>query len=792
MCRGREALRGALPSASRPMAMSEMRNRPPGPRPDPPREPLPPGERRRRIRELWIGILLAVAMGLLLLLPPISGITQGVADSGLFLFLNAITVILILIFGFLVTRNFWKLVGERRRGILGSHLNLKFVAAFVLITLVTTSGLFIVSAFFITNSIDKWFSVQVDRALEESGEVAESYYEATAQNALFYGSRIAGLITEQRLMREGHLQDLEALIQSRQRDYNLGVVEVFSATGEELVSAINPDIPSANFARHDSEFVSAAIDGGASWRVDEVGSGDVIRAAVPIDSSFKPGEPVGAVVVNVLIPFSQARKVAGIRSTLDEYRHLQPTAGHIRGAYLLELLLAFSVVLVLALWMGFRLAKGVTGPIRALAEGTAEVARGNLDVRVQATTDDEVGFLVQSFNQMTADLREARTGLERQATELERRRRYMEIVLGNIGAGVVSVDPDRRISTINPSAQRYLGIPAGTGLLGQRLVDVTNRPELLELIEELSSQLRPGLRETIRRQVQVPLSDDVATLFVTLTIMHDEAGDPLGTVVVFDDYSQLVKVQRMAAWREVARRIAHEIKNPLTPIQLSAQRIRRRFGERFADDPVESKVFDECVETITSQVESLKILVDEFSNFARLPTATPTPDDLNRIVSEAVSSYAGTEKVRFDTDLDPGLPTVEVDRDQMRRVLTNLIDNAVAAVRRDDAGGRVELRSLFDPALQTVRLEVADDGDGIPQEDRRRVFEPYFSTTEKGTGLGLAIVSRIVADHRGYIRVQDNEPRGTRFVIELPLPRLETERAEAATAAVATGARASR
>jgi two-component system nitrogen regulation sensor histidine kinase NtrY len=263
-------------------------------------------------------------------------------------------------------------------------------------------------------------------------------------------------------------------------------------------------------------------------------------------------------------------------------------------------------------------------------------------------------------------------------------------------------------------------------------------------------------------------------------------------VVVFDDYSQLVKVQRMAAWREVARRIAHEIKNPLTPIQLSAQRIRRRFGERFADDPVESKVFDECVETITSQVESLKILVDEFSNFARLPTATPTPDDLNRIVSEAVSSYAGTEKVRFDTDLDPGLPTVEVDRDQMRRVLTNLIDNAVAAVRRDDAGGRVELRSLFDPALQTVRLEVADDGDGIPQEDRRRVFEPYFSTTEKGTGLGLAIVSRIVADHRGYIRVQDNEPRGTRFVIELPLPRLETERAEAATAAVATGARASR
>jgi two-component system, NtrC family, nitrogen regulation sensor histidine kinase NtrY len=759
--------------------MSDLRT--PPPRDDETRAPLPPGERRRRIRELWMGIALVVAMGLLLLLPPISGLTQGVGDSGLFLFVNAITVILILIFGFLVTRNFWKLVGERRRGILGSHLNLKFVAAFVLITLVTTSGLFIVSAFFITNSIDKWFSVQVDRALEESGEVAESFYESVAQNALFYGGRIASRITEERLMREGQIGELEALVQSLQRDYNLGVVEVFSATGEELVSAINPDIPAASFSRHDSEFVRAAIDGGASWRVDDVGSGDVIRGAVPIASSFKPGAPVGAVVVNVLVPFSQARKVASIRSTLDEYRRLQPTAGHIRGAYLLELLLAFIVVLVLALWMGFRLAKGVTGPIRALAEGTAEVARGNLEVRVQATTDDEVGFLVRSFNQMTDDLREARNGLERQATELERRRRYMEIVLGNIGAGVVSVGPDGGISTINPSAQRYLGIPAGTGLLGQKLHDVANRPELLEVIEELSAQLRPGLRESIRRQVQVPLSEDVATLFVTLTIMHDEAGESLGTVVVFDDYSQLVKVQRMAAWREVARRIAHEIKNPLTPIQLSAQRIRRRFGDRVAEDPAEAKIFDECVDAITSQVESLKLLVDEFSNFARLPTATVQPDDLNRIVSEAVTSYAGTEGVRIEADLDPDLPTVEIDREQMRRVLTNLIDNAIAAVRRRNEGeGAVSVRSLYDPTLQSVRLEVSDDGDGIPPEHRRRVFEPYFSTSEKGTGLGLAIVSRIVADHRGYIRVQDNEPRGTRFVVELPVPRFEVERAEGA------------
>jgi len=609
-----------------------------------------------------------------------------------------------------------------------------------------------------------------------------SYYESTADNAKFYGSRIAESITGERLLREGAEAGLEDLVQTKQREYNLGVVEIFGADGTELVSGVNPEIPAASFSRPDPDLVSAALRGESVSHVDEVGSGDVVRAAVPIASPLRKGKTAGAVVVNVLIPFSQARKVASIRSTLDAYRQLQPTAGHIRTAYLLELLLAFSVVLMLALWMGFRLAKGVTGPIRALAEGTAEVARGNLDVSVQATSDDEIGFLVGSFNQMIRDLRDARSGIERSATELERRRRYMEIVLGTVGAGVVSVDAESRISTINPSAQRFLGIPAGSGLLGQKLADVAHRPELTQVIEELSGSLRPGVRESIRRQVQVPLDDDMATLFVTLTVMHDEAGDVLGTVVVFDDYTQLVKVQRMAAWREVARRIAHEIKNPLTPIQLSAQRLRRRFAEQFAGNPDGEKVFDECVDAITSQVDTLKVLVDEFQNFARLPAAQPRPDDLNRIVSEAMASYAGTDDVEFETDLDPHLPTVDVDRAQMRRALTNLIDNAVAAVKRrlehdgSEPPGRVTLRSAHDPLLQSVRIEVADDGIGIPQQDRRRVFEPYFSTKDRGTGLGLAIVSRIVADHHGYIRVQANEPRGARFVVELPVSRLDSDR----------------
>jgi two-component system nitrogen regulation sensor histidine kinase NtrY len=337
---------------------------------------------------------------------------------------------------------------------------------------------------------------------------------------------------------------------------------------------------------------------------------------------------------------------------------------------------------------------------------------------------------------------------------------------------VVSLDAEGRIGTINPPAQRLLGIAPGTSVLGRKLAEVVTRPEHVDMVTELSSKLRAGFRESVRRQFQVPAGDEMLTLLVTLTLLQDEDGRGLGMVLVLDDYSQLVKVQRMAAWREVARRIAHEIKNPLTPIQLSAQRIRRRFRDRVSA-PEEAKVFDECVNTITSQVETLKLLVNEFSNFARLPDAKPMPEDLNAIVGEAVASYKGTERVVFATDLDPRLPTVDVDREQMRRILTNLIDNAIGAIRerleREPGAGCVELRTVHDAPLATVRLEVSDDGSGIRPADRHRIFEPYFSTKQHGTGLGLAIVSRIVADHHGYIRVHDNKPRGTRFIVELPV-----------------------
>jgi len=735
---------------------------------------LAPAERRRRKREIVIAVGVLAAIFLVVIFEKkLSGFARGLpfGESLLFVALNALNVILILLLVFLLARNFVKLVFERRRGLLGAHLNAKFVAAFALIASIPTVVLFVVSFYLLTDSVDRWFSLKIDRALDQSREVADAYYATAARNALFYGERIASQITAQRLLLAEERPRLAEVVQNLQRDYNLGVVEVFSSTGQELITAINPEIPATTFVRADSDLVRSALGGVAASRVDETNGSEVIRGAVPVRSSFRSEDTAGAVVVNHFVPRSLARKLIDIRAAKDEHRGLVQNASHVRMLYLLELLLASLVLLLVATWWGFRMAKDITGPIGALAAGTAEVARGNLDIVVEPASDDEIGLLVHSFNKMTRDLRDAHGGLERTNAELDQRRRYMEIVLRNVGAGVVSLDAGGVVSTINPSAQRLLGIAPGTQVVGRKLEDVLERPEHVEIVRDLSSHLRAGVRESIRRQVQAPLADEVLTLLVTMTLLQDEDGRSLGMVIVYDDYSQLVKAQRMEAWREVARRIAHEIKNPLTPIQLSAQRIRRRFRDRFARTPEEAKVFDECVDAITSQVDSLKLLVNEFSNFARLPTANPKPDDLNRLVQEAVASYTGTEGVTLRTDLDPLLPSVDLDREQMRRVLTNLIDNAIAAVREAAplGAGLVELRTVYDAPLGTARCEVTDDGVGIRTEDRRRIFEPYFSTKRHGTGLGLAIVSRIVADHRGYIRVHENRPRGTRFIIELPV-----------------------
>jgi two-component system nitrogen regulation sensor histidine kinase NtrY len=674
-----------------------------------------------------------------------------------FLALVNINVLGIGLLVFLCARNVVKLVVERRRGVIGARLNTKFVVSFVFAAGLSTTALFLLSGFLVTHAVNTWFDLQVSLGLEESLAVADAYYEEAEDGALRASRRIARLIEQKRLLREDALDSLQAFVAEKQLEYELGVVEVFSAQLEPLASATHPEVAIVALEAPDSELIREGMTGVEKTVVEEAGAGELIRAVVPVYSTFQSSDVVGVVAVNRFIPRAMGQRVDLIRQALDSYRRLQPSEGTFQMSMLLLLGMLTLASLLFSSWMGFRLAKQITDPIQRLAEAADQVAAGNLDVQIEQRGDDEIGSLVASFNRMSAN-----------RADLERRRGQMEIVLRSVAAGVISLDRDAMVTTINPSALRLLGIEPGAWV-GQKLGAFLS-DRALETVEDLLRRLAAGPQTTLRRQVPITVSDEVRTLNWTVSRLRGSGdGSAAGFVVVIDDVTQILKAQRMAAWRDVARRIAHEIKNPLTPIQLSAQRLRRKLGPRLADDE-SRQVLAQSTDAITAQVDAMKLLLQEFSNFAQLPATEPVPTALNDLVSETVAMYEGKPSIHFTTRLAPDLPNLDLDREQIKRVILNLVDNAIGAIEAAGPGPRrIEVATRFERELGTVYLEVSDTGCGIPAERRLQIFQPGFSTKTDGTGIGLAIVSRIVSDHSGYIRVRANTPRGARIVIELPV-----------------------
>jgi two-component system, NtrC family, nitrogen regulation sensor histidine kinase NtrY len=733
---------------------------------------LPLAEIRKRKRE---GLIITISLLLIVVLTwaeiHLAKLRAAVPiESKIFTFgLINIIILLIILLVYLVFRNIAKLLIERKQNAVGAKLRTKLVLAFVGLSLVPTMLLFFVSAGFITNSIQNWFSKQVETALDESMEVAQTYYKSSSTNALYYGRQLSEFIREQKLLNDENLPALKKLIPQKQNEYNLGVVEVFSSQREELVRAANPKLPLGEFTNPSSEDINIGLRGKELTRVNSVGKTDLIRGIVPIHSNWNPKDVVGVVVVNYYVPYSLVSKMKEISSSYNEYRQLKILKNPIKTWYILTLFLITVVIVFLAIWFGVYLAKSLTIPIQELAEATRQVADGNLDIHLGETGTDEIGILITSFNIMTEDLKSHQLALKqtheeiiRSNQELEQRRRYMETVLKNVTAGVISVNKEGALTTINTSAERLLHIHAGE-VLGKKFRDVL-RSQHLDIVKGMLRDMVMAKQDTISKQVTISLKDVKLTLLLNLAVLRDENGEFIGTVVVFDDLTQLIKAQRMAAWREVARRIAHEIKNPLTPIQLSAQRLRKRYLARFGEDEM---VFDECTDTIIKSVDELKTLVDEFSNFARMPAAQPTANNLNEIIREAQNLYQEAHRnIKFSFHADETLPLLQLDRDQIKRVLINLLENAVAAI---DGGGQISIESSYNKELQMATCIVSDDGQGIAPEDRPRLFEPYFSTKKTGTGLGLAIVNSIITDHHGFIRVKDNLPKGTKFIIELPV-----------------------
>src|SRR5215813_7010950 len=633
---------------------------------------------------------------------------------------------------------------------MGSRLRGRLVVAFVALSLVPTLLLFVIAVGFVTRSFERWFEVQVENALQGSLEIGQTYYQNSANNALFYARQLSQRITQEGLFDPRRLAELKEFIQNKQREYNLGTVELFSPARQLVVVAFNDQVPTGVTIKAESDFLNKALRGLEVTRTQEFGEGDVIRGGGPIYGTDK--RIVGAVVVDYYVPKSITKRALQISRSYEQYKHLMFLKTPIKNSYVLALLLVTLVIIFAATWFGLYLAKGITGPIQQLAEGTHQVAHGNWDYKIESGGDDEIGMLVDSFNQMTSDLKQINV-------ELERRGKFVETLLANIAAGVISVVPKGTITTWSKAAEKMVGLQAHWAL--GKDYETFFRSEPLQVMRAIVESVKE--RESVEREIKIPSPDQLLIAVVTAATLRDDEGKILGVMIFLEDITQIQKVQRMEAWREVARRIAHEIKNPLTPIQLSAERLRKRYSRLLEGN---GAILDKCTSTIIQQVDELKNLVNEFSHFARLPSAHLTTNDLNEIVQESLFLFKeGHHDIHFQFRSEE-IPSLELDREQIKRAIINLLDNAVAAVEEN---GEIRITTSYDRSRGVVYLEVTDNGCGLTPEVRARIFEPYFSTKKNGTGLGLTIVSQIIEDHRGYIRVRPNESRGTKFTIEFPV-----------------------
>ncbi|MGC8492530.1 MAG: ATP-binding protein [Syntrophobacteraceae bacterium] len=722
-----------------------------------------PAERRR----FWERVVVCAAFALILTL----GFLQGwffkpplrapfTSNVLLVVFIN-LNVLLLLLLGYLVLRNFIKLIFERKRNILGSRLKTRLVAASVVLTLIPAVPLFWFASQFIFSSLDQWFSSRVQNSLENSVQLARDYVERERTN---FVSECRVLVPEAaKMITEGKgkadLGDIGFFFAAR-----IDAVYLFTSSGklkwsftQNTTKRVDPVWLLRNFE---------AQSGAASKIVNMHDGQSAIAARIPL--RYLTGD--GSVLIALrFLPRELSRKLKSITAGYNSYLQLKMLHEPLKKSHFITFSIVTMLAIFSAVWFGFYLAKNLTGPIQKLLTATQRIADGDLEVYLDPDRQDEIGMLMASFNAMIADLREGRkkldgayNALKSSNVELEGRRRYMEVVLKNIAAGVVSVDARGIVTTVNNSAEAIFGIDAEQAR-GKHYAELLDEAQMA-IVNSFIDSYREGRHAYLEQSALVKVAGAPMSLFIKVSVLRDDKDRFMGIVAVLDDFTELEKAQRMAAWSEVARRIAHEIKNPLTPIQLSAQRLRRKYPQLLDGS---GAVFDECTRTIIQQVDHMKSLVNEFSRFARLPRARLQPCSLHEIAEEGLSLYRHNfSRISFTLQKDDRMPDLRLDRDQFRQVIINLLENAIHAI--GGQGGEISIRLSYDATLKIARMECADTGRGIAPENRPRIFEPYYSTKEKGTGLGLAIVSNIIADHNGFIRVRANQPRGTVFTVELP------------------------
>ncbi|HIJ83091.1 MAG: PAS/PAC sensor signal transduction histidine kinase [Magnetococcales bacterium] len=720
---------------------------------------------KKKNRWVWSLLLLVVIVITMITAQGLRGSASVAGEYSLFfLLLLYLNLFLALVLGVLVFRKVFRLWQDRYQHRAGSKLRMRMVLMFVLLSLLPTLVIAILSLNFLNRGVDSWFSDRISLALESSLDVARAYYHENQRTVRHDAEAIVRNRRVTSALSLGGAEATVSLLEVERQARGLDEIAILRADGTRLARAGElpfdpiPDLTAMN-------------EGSSKALMIINDAGDRVRAFVPLGEGLfiSAGHWIDRQVLG---------RMENIESTFTHYKKLRATHGLLKANHTVTLVLITLLLLLAAIWSGFGIANSLTDPITDLVIGTRKVAQGDLSVNLPISGDDELATLMTAFNAMTRKLSENHEELQNTNALLEERRRFMAAIVHNISSGVISVDQHNDVTLINPTAAKLLAIDP-VAALGQKLGEVIPEAFLQPLQTFLQEQKDrsipppppiPGEPTHPGIQILIAGVNKPMTLLTRITLLEDHQGESRGFITTFDDITDVLVAQRTSAWSEVARRIAHEIKNPLTPIQLWAQRIRRKYMKNVEHPDMDLRILDEGTNSIIQQVEELRILVNEFSTFSRLPRPKLNENDIHASIKEALILHAealATMEVR--TVFDEKLPKFPHDPGQIKQVVTNLIANAIAATRENSAPSVLAISTRFLENSQRMVLEIADNGIGIPTQDRDRVFEPYFTTKKKGTGLGLAIVKKIIEDHGGSIRLKDSVLNGVLVEIKLPL-----------------------
>jgi two-component system, NtrC family, nitrogen regulation sensor histidine kinase NtrY len=720
-------------------------------------------ELRKRKREILsifsISILLAFLIGVEVFIFR-SG--QNLPSSYVLFFIGLVNVnlILVLLLLFLIFRNIVKVFIERRGKVFGSSLKSKLIISFVSFSVIPTLLVFIISVFYLNSSFEKWFSQRMLSVLRNASEVIDTFIANEKKRGYEYAR-----ITTRALNKKNDksIAAVQSELEKLREQYQLDAVEYYKDLISERAVAQEPSLNSEIVPSLNIEFLRrGVVEHDEASTIQIFGDYNLLRVMVPLDKKSDRG----VVIVTKFLNLTPGSKFDDIVGAYQEFHSNSIVEYPLKSIYFIMLIVMTLVILFAAVWFGFYLAKQLAIPLVQLGRATKRVAAGDYTQLEIESGSEEINSLIRSFNQMIGNLSTSELELQQTIKNLNQYTHYVEIVLKNVNAGVISVDMNGHVTTANRRACELLQIDPVNGL-GRHFRTLISEDNY-KLFSGIVRSMQENSLVSLQKEVRIVVEQETIPLSIHISILKNEAAKEIGRIMVFDDMTPIVNAQRAAAWTEVARRIAHEIKNPLTPIRLSAERLAKKFGAQIQDP-----AFQDSIRMIVTQVDDMRILVNEFSQFARLPQLKTSPGQMNTILKQTALIYVeALPQIQFELIFAPHLPEFNFDRDQMKRVFVNLIDNAVAAVQ-SEASPKIEIKTEYQKQHQVLKISITDNGVGIPQRDRVRVFEPYFSTKEKGTGLGLPIVKSIIEDHSGVIRALDNPPSGTKMYIEMPVNPIE-------------------